>query len=174
MLVGELLTHFLGSLHQGFETCLRELDDEQIHWRHSDDTVSIAFHTWHAVRTKDNIINFVCQDRKKPVWLRQGLDEAWGLPRVDQGTGMSDEQALQIRVPSVEALLQYAQDVHDDVIPYVRDSGEEELASTVRVVQFGHLEKSQQIMQTCIAHANTHLGMVVTMRALLGIRSPGF
>ena len=61
MLVGELLTHFLGSLHQGFETCVRELDDEQIHWRHSDDTVSIAFHTWHAVRTKDNIINFVCQ-----------------------------------------------------------------------------------------------------------------
>ena len=57
MLVGELLTHFLGSLHQGFETCVRELDDEQIHWRHSDDTVSIAFHTWHAVRTKDNIIN---------------------------------------------------------------------------------------------------------------------
>ena len=132
MLVGELLTHFLGSLHQGFETCVRELDDEQIHWRHSDDTVSIAFHTWHAVRTKDNIINFVCQDRKKPVWLRQGLDEAWGLPRVDQGTGMSDEQALQLRVPGVEALLQYAQDVHDDVIPYVRDSGEAELASTVR------------------------------------------
>ena len=87
---------------------------------------------------------------------------------------MPDDQALQIRVPSVEALLQYAQDVHDDVIPYVRDSGEAELASTVRVVQFGHQAKSQQIMQTCIAHANTHLGMVVTMRALLGIRSPGF
>lgn len=170
----ELLTHFLETLHNAYVRCVAELTDEQLHWRHSDDTVSIAFHTWHYVRTKDNIINFVCQERKPPVWLRQGLDEAWGLPRVDQGTDMANEEALALRVPSVDALLQYASDVHDDVLPYVRDSGEDELASTVRVVQFGHLAKSQQIMQTCIAHGNTHLGSVITMRALMGIQSPGF
>ena len=174
MLVGELLTHFLGTLHEAYVRCVGELDDEQLHWRHSDDTVSIAFHTWHYVRTKDNIINFVCQERKRPLWLRHGLDQAWGLPRVDQGTDMPNEQALQLRVPGVEALLQYAHDVHEDVIPYVRDSGEAELASTVRVVQFGHQAKSQQILQTCIAHGNTHLGNVITMRALMGIASPGF
>ena len=170
----ELLTHFLETLHAAYAQCVGELTDEQLHWRHSEDTVSIAFHMWHYARTKDNIINFVCQERKRPVWLRQGLDEAWGLPRVDQGTDMANVEALALRVPGVEALLQYANDVHADVLPYVRDSGDAELASTVRVVQFGHLAKSQQIMQTCIAHGNTHLGSVITMRALMGISSPGF
>ena len=172
MQVSELLIHFMERVHHGYMGVLEDLSDEQLMWRHNDDTVSIGFNAWHYFRTKDNIVNFVCQDRKTPVWLRQGLNEAWGFPKVEQGTGMERETAQGLRIPSTAALLAYARDVHDDVMPYLQNATEEELASTVRVVQFGHRAKSEQILQTSIVHGNGHLGQIHLIRTLIGL-DPG-
>ena len=175
MTPGALLAHFLETTHGGYMRALEDLDDEQVHWTAADvETVSIAFHAWHYFRTKDNIVNFVCQDRKPPVWLRQGLPELWGLPKVEQGTGMPGPDAAAIRVPSVPALIGYGKDVHEDVMAYIAAAGEDVLAAEVRVVQFGHQARSQQIMQTCIAHGNGHLGQIYAMRAFQGLDGEGF
>ena len=172
---GELLAHFLETTQAGYAAALEDLTAEQLHWTPEGvRAVSIAFHAWHYFRTKDNIVNFVCQDRKAPVWLRQGLDEAWGLPKVEQGTGMAEGDAAAIRVPSVAALLGYGRDVHEDAMRYVRSAGEEALAAEVRVVQFGQQARSRQIMQTCIAHGNGHLGQIHAMRAFQGLGGEGF
>lgn len=172
MLVSQLIAHFMQTVHRGYEDALDDLDDDQLNWRHSDNLVAIGFHAWHYVRTKDNILNFVCQDRKQPVWLRQGLDQAWGFPKVAQGTDMDRGQAQALRIPSTADLLDYARDVHEDVMPYILAASEDELASTVRVVQFGHQAKSQQILQTCIVHGNGHLGQIHAIRSVMGL-DPG-
>lgn len=168
MNVQQLLIHFMDTLHHGYVAALDDLDDDQLNWRYDDRAVSVGFHAWHYVRTKDNIVNFVCQERKPPVWLRQGLDEAWNFPRVAQGTDMERSDAQALRIPSVSDLLGYFHDVHEDVTAYLRDSTDADLAETVRVVQFGHQAKSQQIMQTCIAHGNGHLGQILNTRSVMG------
>jgi len=168
MNVQELLIHFMQTLHDGYIAALDDLSDEQLNWRYSDDAVSPGFHAWHYIRTKDNIVNFVCQDRKPPVWLRQGLNESWNFPKVAQGTDMARDEAQQLLIPSVPQLIAYFNDVHEDVLGYLNASTDADLAETVRVVQFGHQPKSQQIMQTCIAHGNGHLGQILNTRTVMG------
>ena len=168
MNVQQLLVHFMAALHDGYIAALDDLDDDQLNWRYDDQAVSPGFHAWHYVRTKDNIINFVCQDRQPPVWLRQGLDEAWNFPRVAQGTDMERGEAQALRTPSTHDLIGYFNDVHEDVMRYLNASTDADLAETVRVVQFGHQAKSQQILQTCIAHGNGHLGQILNIRSVMG------
>lgn len=168
MTVQQLITHFMEALHQGYIAALDDLDDEQLNWRFDDQAVSPGFHAWHYVRTKDNIVNFVCQDRKPPVWLRQGLNDSWNFPKVAQGTDMERSDAHGLRIPSTADLVGYFINVHDDVMQYLNASTDADLAETVRVVQFGHQAKSQQIMQTCIAHGNGHLGQILNTRSVMG------
>ena len=168
MTVQELLIHFMQALHNGYIAALDDLDDDQLNWRYDDNAVSPGFHAWHYIRTKDNIVNFVCQDRKPPVWLRQGLNESWSFPKVAQGTDMERSDAQGLRIPSTGALIGYFNDVHEDVMQYLNASTDADLAGTVRVVQFGHQAKSQQILQTCIAHGNGHLGQILNTRSVMG------
>ena len=42
-----------------------------------------------------------------PVWLQQGLNEAWDLPKADQGTQMSPEVARALRFPEADKLAKY-------------------------------------------------------------------
>ncbi len=168
MNVQALLRHFMQTLHDGYLAALDDLTDEQLNWRYDDHAVSSGFHAWHYIRTKDNIINFVCQDRKPPVWLRQRLNESWNFPKVAQGTDMERGEAQALRIPSTDNLIGYGNDVHADVIGYLDACTDADLAETVRVVQFGHQAKSQQIMQTCIAHGNGHLGQILNIRSVMG------
>ena len=168
MNVQQLLIHFMDSLHDGYIAALDDLDDDQLNWRYDDHSVSVGFHAWHYIRTKDNIVNFVCQDRKPPVWLRQGLNETWNFPRVAQGTDMERGEAQGLRIPSTADLIGYFNDVHEDVMGYLNTATDADLAETVRVVQFGHQAKSQQILQTCIAHGNGHLGQILNTRSVMG------
>ena len=158
----------MASLHDGYIAALDDLDDDQLNWRYDDHSVSVGFHAWHYIRTKDNIVNFVCQDRKPPVWLRQGLNETWNFPRVAQGTDMERSEAQGLRIPSTADLIGYFNDVHEDVMGYLNTATDADLAETVRVVQFGHQAKSQQILQTCIAHGNGHLGQILNTRSVMG------
>ena len=89
---------------------LRDLDEEELHCRPGENCNSIAFDAWHIARTADNLVHFAFE-REKPVWLQQGLDEKWGLPKVDQGTGMAPEVAYALRFPEPSALIGYCNDV---------------------------------------------------------------
>ncbi|MEE9277830.1 MAG: DinB family protein [Dehalococcoidia bacterium] len=167
--VNEYLVHFIGRLNEQYAEAVADLTDEQLYYRVNDETCHIAFHTWHWLRTEDNVLNFVCQDRKAPLWLRRNLHEAWKLPKIDQGTGMDRADAHALRVPSAEALAQYARDVQQDVLPYLQSVSEEGLQTVTKVVPFGERTKLQHIGETLIAHGNGHRGQINVMRALQGL-----
>ena len=83
-------------------------------------TNSIAFDVWHVQRTIDNIIHFAF-DRERPVWLVQGFDEAWGLPRVEQGTNMTPDEAYDLVFPGPEEFDRYTEALRDAVVPRIAD-----------------------------------------------------
>ena len=62
--------------------CSSDLDEE-LHARPSAGANSIGFEAWHVFRTVDNIVRYVFL-REQTVWLAQGLDAAWGLPKAAQ------------------------------------------------------------------------------------------
>ena len=166
MLLNDYLEHFIERVQTGYASALSDLSDDQLHFRTNEQTLQIAFHAWHYFRTKDNICNFALQNRTPTVWMRDNLHEAWGLPKVDQGTGMEMEQARALRVPSVEALAQYGRDVHADVMPFIRSVSEEDLTRITKVNPFGEVQGLYVIGQTLITHGSEHLGQILAMRAI--------
>lgn len=170
----EYLVHFSGNLAQQYEEALAGLSDAQLYLLPNDNCCHIAFHAWHWARTLDNVVNFVCQERKPPVWIRQGLPEKWGLPKVAQGTGMPLAEARALRVPGGAALGQYIRDVWADVEPYLASARAAELQAVTKVLPFGERPKLQHIGQTVIAHGNGHLGQIYVLRALQGLRGDPF
>ena len=170
MNINQLLTHFIGNLNKGYEEALSDLNDEQLYFMPNDNCCHIAFHAWHFIRTEDNIINFVCQNRKPPVWIRQGLPEKWGLPKVAQGTGMAHAEACAIRLPSLDSFIQYARDVWADIEPYLANADMSEIESIVKVEPFGEQPKIHHILQTIITHGHRHLGQIMTLRSVQGLQ----
>lgn len=174
MNINEYLVHFVGDLNRQFEEALADLADGQLYFLPNDHCCHIAWHAWHWVRTQDNIVNFVCQERKPPVWIRQALPEKWGLPKVAQGTGMERAEALALRLPSRGVFLQYLRDVWADAEPYLAKVSEQELQAVTKVLPFGERPKLQHLGQTIIAHGNGHLGQIMALRSIQGLRGDAF
>ncbi len=168
--INQFLTHFVGELNTGYEQALAGLSAEQLYFLPNEKSCHIAFHAWHFARTEDNVINFICQNRKSPVWLKQGLHEKWGLPKVSQGTGMSLEEAQALRLPGADALIKYLRDTWADVEPYLRSASADELQSMAYIQRFGDRPKLQHIGRTIIAHGSDHLGQIRVLRSLLGLQ----
>ena len=141
---------------------LEELNDTQ-----ADTTNSIGFDVWHVVRTVDNMIHFVFE-REQPVWLAQGYNDRWGLPRVDQGTGMEASTAHGLRFPEPSEFMTYITAVTAAVVPRVAAMTDDYLRTTNRVVPWGEIPRLQAIGQVLIAHGNGHLGRCDLARTLLG------
>ena len=169
MNLNEYLSHFVGQTFDDYAQALTDLTPEQWHFLPNDSTCHIGFHAWHFVRTADNVINFICQNRKAPVWVRQELPDKWALPKVAQGTGMELAEARALRLPSLEGFLRYLTDVRADISPYLATASEEELQTLTRIAQWGDRPKAQQIGQTIIAHGNQHLGQIRMLRSLLAL-----
>ena len=166
----QYLTHFIGNLNKDYQESIADLNDGQLYFLPNDNCCHIAFHAWHFIRTEDNVINFVCQDRKPPIWIRQGLPEKWKLPKVAQGTGMAHAAACAMRLPSLDSFIQYAMDVWADIESYLANASMAELQRVAKVLPFGERPKLCHIVQTIINHGNRHLGQIMVIRSLQGLQ----
>src|SRR5215475_5155312 len=97
----EFIQTQLRRLHAGLEKSMADLTVEQLHAVPAGHPKAntIAWGLWHYARTEDNIVRWVIQDRRKPIWIDGGFAERLGLPATAQGTGMTsaDAQALRIK-----------------------------------------------------------------------------
>src|SRR5262245_11247163 len=93
--------------HEAWDQAMSDLTPDQMHFRPNGQGNHIGFIAWHYVRTEDNLVQFVFQNRKPTVWLEGGYDQKFGLPRTAQGTGMPPEEAARMRLPSVEQWMAY-------------------------------------------------------------------
>ena len=155
------LAHYTGELVERTASAVEGLNQEDLHFRPDGPCNSIGFDAWHIARTADNLIHFAFA-REMPAWLQQGLNEAWGLPKADQGTGMTPEEAYALRFPSAELLAKYARDVATAVVPKIQGYSDEYLTERMDIKPNGNLARLEIIGQVIINHGNNHFGMINT------------
>ncbi|GAB4322047.1 MAG: hypothetical protein Kow0010_02620 [Dehalococcoidia bacterium] len=131
-------------------------------------TNSIGFDVWHVARTVDNIIHFVFE-REQPVWLREGFHEQWGLPKVDQGTGMDPASAYALRFPEPTEFDRYVVAVKEAVVPRIAAMSDAYLAETLFIRPWGEVPRMEAIGHGLIGHGNGHLGRASYARTLFGL-----
>jgi hypothetical protein len=167
------LSLLLSRLFGAAERAVADLSPEQMHETLGGRVNSIAFDVWHVARTADNVVHFVFE-REPPVWLSGGFQEKWGLPRVEQGTGMEAETAMAMRFPAAPEFVRYVQAVRDAVVPRVAAMTTEYLATTTRLAPWGEVPRMEAIGQVLIAHGNGHLGRCDLARTLMGKPGLGY
>jgi hypothetical protein len=160
------------SLHVGrlLDNCVRavvDLTPEELNHQPSDRAHSIGWDIWHVVRTADNVLFFVF-DREQPVWLRDRFDARFDLPKVAQGTGMTDEEARALRFPPPADFAAYIEAVRDAVLPRLAAMTPEYLDTPVMLRPWGEQPRLEHILQVILSHGNGHLGRCSLARALLG------
>jgi len=152
---------------------IEDLSSEELHFRAHAGMNSIGFEAWHVARTADNLVHFAFE-REQPVWLQQGLDKAWNLPKADQGTGMEAATAHELRFPEAKLLAQYSRDVAAAVAPRIEAMSDEYLAAPILVRPLGEMPRADAIGNIIIIHGNNHIGQLNLARTLQGKPGLGF
>ena len=168
-----LAVHFTGRVLDELIASVADLSDEELHALPQQAPNTIGFIAWHVLRSADNVVLFAFQ-RERTVWMRQGLHEAWGLPRIEQGTGMEQAEAAAVRFPGAAALADYGRAVRDEVLPRIEAMSDDYLTGVTRVVPWGEVPRLEAIGQTIIVHGSQHLGEIAVIRRLLGRDAPSF
>lgn len=159
----------LRQMHSQYDDSIGDLTDEQLHWRANEKGLPVSFVLWHYVRTEDNIINFVLQ-RKPTVWTEGGWDEKFGLHKSAQGTGMSHEDAQNLRLSSKGDWLAYQRGVWQATEEYLLSLDDEALMAPITVKPLGEMPVQNALGNMCLTHGFTHLGEIQHLRGLMGLK----
>jgi uncharacterized damage-inducible protein DinB len=156
--------------HDAWDKALADLTAEQIHFRPNAQGNHIAFIVWHYVRTEDNIVQFVLQNRKPTVWMEGGFDQKFGLPRTAQGTGMPATEAAALRLPALEQWLDYQRRVWQATESWLTSLTDSDLQRLVNFKPFGEVTVMTALRIPIVNHGFMHLGQVQHLRQLQGLR----
>ncbi|HLB23052.1 MAG TPA: DinB family protein [Dehalococcoidia bacterium] len=167
----EFISAELTRLHAMLDRSVAELTPEQWHAIPAGNAKAnhIAFEMWHYVRTEDNIVRFILQDRRPTVWMEGGWAEKLGLPPVAQGTGMAAEDAQALRISDVAGFLQYRGQVWASTAEWLANPDATEFDKVITVKPLGEMPKIRALGQVCMTHGFTHLGELELIRTLLGL-----
>ena len=170
--IAEFLRATLRNQHSMIDEAVRELTPEQLHWVPPNTKANhIAFTLWHYVRTEDNVVQFILQDRKPTVWIEGGYWERFGLDRVAQGTGMSTEDANALRLPPVDQWLAYQKAVWEASDAYLSSVEDEALERMVNIRPLPEMPARQALATIVLTHGHSHFGEICVLRVLQGLPS---
>jgi DinB family protein len=166
----ELVHLELKRLHKSLEASLAGLSSEQLHAIPGNHprANSIAWVLWHVVRTEDNVVRFVLQNRRPPVWTEGGYAEKLGLPPIAQGTGMSTEDAHALRIKDVELFREYMHKVWASTDDFVATTDPAALDKVITVRPLGEMPGIRALAQVCASHGMQHFGEIELARTLVG------
>jgi DinB superfamily len=170
-IVRDFIRDSIHQQHDAWDKAISDLTPDQMHFRPNGRGNHIGFIAWHYVRTEDNLVQFVFQNRKPTVWLADGYDQTFGLPRTAQGTGMPPEEAAQMRLPSAEQWMTYQRAVWQATDAWLNSVIEEDLLRTVRIMPFGEITVLTAVRIPIVTHGFLHLGQVGHLRKLQGLKS---
>ena len=156
-------------LHNDFRDAIKDLKEEQLHFRPLGKGNHIAFALWHLVRTEDSVINFFLQ-KKAPVWNAEGWDKKFGMDPKAQGTGMTAEQAAAVRIQSLPDFLKYMENVFKASEAYLATLKEADLDRVEEFQFLGKMSFGQVIGGVILQHGSEHLGEIRYVKGLLGLK----
>jgi DinB family protein len=168
MTAAELVHLEMKRLHDALDGSLTGLTPEQRHTIVNPRANSIAWVVWHVVRTEDNVVRFVLQNRRPPVWTEGGYAEKLGLPPIAQGTGMSTEDAHALRIKDVELFREYMHKVWASTDDFVATTDPAALDKVITVRPLGEMPGIRALAQVCASHGMQHFGEIELARTLVG------
>lgn len=173
MTIVELMQLELKRLHRALEGTLDGLTPEQLHAVPGGNPKAntVAWGLWHVVRTEDNVVRFVLQNRRSPVWTEGRYGERLGLPPVAQGTGMSTEEAHALRIKDVALFREYMHRVWVSTDEFLATATPASLDTKVTIKPLGEMEVARALGQVCVAHGFTHFGEMELARLLVGAKA---
>jgi hypothetical protein len=157
-------------LHDGLDKVMAELTPDQLHTvpGRPSKANTIAWGVWHYTRTEDNIVRYVIQGRKPPIWVEGGYSERLGLHPAAQGTGMSTEEAQALRIKDVPLFREYMGKVWVGTDELIAGAPPELLDKIITVKPLGDMSVVQCLGQVGLTHGMTHLGEIELARTLIG------
>ena len=172
MTAAEFIHIELKRLHTMLDGTLNGLTADQLHAVPGGHPKAntIAWGLWHVVRTEDNVVRFVVQNRRPTVWAEGGYADKFGLPPVNQGTGMSTEDAHALRIKDVDLFREYMQKVWASTDDFVAMADAAAFARTVTVKPLGDMPVVRALGQICVSHGMTHFGEMELARTLVGAK----
>lgn len=168
MKLHEFLHHELRRLHGLLEKGTEDLTPEEWHATPCESSNSIAWVMWHYVRTEDNIVRFILQNRRPTVWAEGNYAETLGLPPVAQGTGMSLLDAKALRIPDLDRFRAYMAATWQSTDEFLQAPDESAFDEVITVRPLGDMPRVRALGQVCVSHGFGHLGHIDLMRSLMG------
>jgi uncharacterized damage-inducible protein DinB len=160
-------------INRQLDRALGDLTDEQWHTIPGSTGNSIAFIAWHYIRTEDNIINWIIQDRHPTVWMRGGWADKLGLPSVSQGTGMPVDEAQALRINDTAGFLDYMHQVRADTDQFLETWEPADYHTRILLKPVGEMTKLEALGQQGFPHGFGHIGEIQHIRCLLGLPGIG-
>ena len=139
--------------------------DEQLHFVPEQGSHSIAWCLWHTSRVEDLIISRVSDEPQ--VWSEEWAGRT-GLPFDGFGTGMSDEDARQVRVADIDALASYQDAVFERTARFLAGASDEDLEREIPA-RNGTESVGEAISLHMMGHFNGHRGEINTLRGMQGM-----
>jgi hypothetical protein len=165
----ELMKVELGRLHAAYDKAFDGLTPDQIHRVPAGHARAntIAWGVWHYVRTEDNVVRFILQNRRPIVWAEGGYAEKLGLPPVAQGTGMTTQEAQALRIKDLGLFREYMAKVWASTDEFLAKVDPASLDATVTIKPLGDMPGIRAIAQICVSHGFTHIGELELARTLV-------
>jgi DinB family protein len=160
----------LKRLHAGLDKVMAELTPDQLHAVPGGHPKAntIGWGVWHYTRTEDNIVRWVIQERRPPIWVEAGYGEKLGLPPAAQGTGMSSTEAQALRIKDLVLFQEYMGKVWAGTDELIAGASPELLDKIITVKPLGDMSVVQCLGQVGLTHGMTHLGEIELARTLIG------
>ena len=130
---------------------------------------TLAWLFFHYVRTEDNVVRFLLQNRRATVWAEGGYAEKLGLPPVAQGTGMSTADAQALRLKDVTLFKEYMQRVWASTEDFIAKTDPAALDAIITVKPLGEMPGIRSLGQVCVSHGMAHHGEIELVRTLIGV-----
>jgi uncharacterized damage-inducible protein DinB len=140
---------------------LDELAQDEVAWRPTNSSNSIAFILWHMTRAEDIFINRVMQG-KRELYEAEGWDEKLGTPTK---TYQYTEEELQAwPVPKVELLKEYTNSVRERTLTFLKPITSKKL-SEVPMPERSPLSIGAMLSHLCNEIA-MHAGQIAYLRGM--------
>jgi hypothetical protein len=169
MTVVELMKLELARLHTSFDKAFEGLTPDQLHQVPGGHPKAntIAWGVWHYVRTEDNVVRYVLQNRRPIVWAEGGYADTLGLPPVAQGTGMSTAEAQGLRIKDLGFFREYVNRVWASTDEFLAKVDPAALDATVTIRPLGEMPAIRALAQVCVSHGFMHVGEIELARTLV-------
>jgi hypothetical protein len=166
----ESLTIDLRRLHEALDKSFDGLTSEQLHAVPAGHPKAntIAWNVWHYVRTEDNVIRFVLQDKRPTVWVEGGYPDKLGLHPAAQGTGMSTEEAQALRIKDPALFAQYMTKTWASCEDYLKRLTPGDLDRMIAMRFVGEMPLARVLGLVGVTHGFTHFGEIELARTLVG------